>query len=511
VSLVQTIDYHAIAPTLVVALTALVVLVADLFLPPARRSLAAVISLVGVAAALAMTLTLVGGGSRGTFCTPPGRLSPAAGGGAVQASCSYVVDGFSLLLTALFLVAAGVVLLLSMTYVRESRLPPGEYSFLLLCALVGMLTIAASRDLIMLVIALEVVSLPGFVLAGLRRGDARSSESALKFFLVSVLATAVMLFGMSLVYGLTGSVQLDRIAVALEASALRQPVTAAAVVLVIVGFGFKVSAVPFHFWAPDTYDGAPVPIAAFLSVASKAAGFAGLLAVVGVGLRPYADVWGPLLAVLAAVTMTLGNLLALQQRSVVRLLAWSSIAQAGYILVPLGVAASAHGRSAELPRAMAATLAYLTIYAAMNLGAFGCVVAVARSRPRSEQADYRGLVSDAPLLAIVFAFFLLCLAGVPPGLAGLFAKVVVFRAALDGAVVWLGVVMALNTVIALYYYLRLAAAVFARDPVDPTRRLGAIPLPTRAGIAVAALITVVLSVDPQLVLRAADLSTFRLG
>ncbi|GAC1326102.1 MAG: NADH-quinone oxidoreductase subunit N [Mycobacteriales bacterium] len=510
-SLVQSIDYHAIAPMSVVALTALVVLVSDLFLPPARRGLALGLSLVGVAAALATTLTLVGGGSRGTFCTPAGRLSPLAGGGAVPRSCSYVVDGYSLLFSVLFLAAAAIVLLLSVAYVRESRLPPGEYCFLLLSALVGMLVIAASRDLIMLVIALEVVSLPGFVLAGLRRGDARSSESALKFFLVSVLATAVMLFGMSLVYGLTGSVQLDRIALALQGPALRQPVTAAAVVLVIVGFGFKVSAVPFHFWAPDTYDGAPLPVAAFLSVASKAAGFAGLLAVVLVGLRPYADVWGPLLAVLAAVTMTLGNLLALQQRSVIRLLAWSSIAQAGYILVPLGVAASAHGRHDELPRALSAALAYLAIYAAMNLGAFGCVVAVARLRPRNDAADYCGLVSESPLLAVAFAFFLLCLAGVPPGLAGLFAKVVVVRAALDGAVVWLGVVTALNTVVALAYYLRLAAALFARtEPVTATST-GAVAVPTRAAVAIAVVVTVVFSVDPQLVLHAADLSTFALG
>ncbi|MDQ6649873.1 MAG: NADH-quinone oxidoreductase subunit N [Actinomycetota bacterium] len=509
--MVQSIDYHAVAPLLVVAGTALVVLVADLFLPPARRGLAVVLSLVGVAAALGATLSLLGGGSRGTFCTPPGRLSPLAGAVAVGQSCSYVVDGFSLLFDVLFLVTAAVVLLLSMSYLRDARLPPGEYCFLLLSALVGMLGLAASRDLIMLVVALEVVSLPGFVLAGLRRGDARSSESALKFFLISVLATAVMLLGMSLLYGLAGSVQLDRVAVALQQPALRQPVTAAAVLLVVVGFGFKVSAVPFHFWTPDTYDGAPLPVAAFLSVASKAAGFAGLLSVLLVGLRPYADVWGPLLAVLAAATMTLGNLLALQQRSVVRLLAWSSIAQAGYILVPLAAAASVHGRRVALPRATAASLGYLAIYAAMNLGAFGCVVAVARRRPQNDLADYRGLAAESPLLAIAFAFFLLCLAGVPPGLAGLFAKVVVFRTTVDGAVVWLGVVMALNTVIALAYYLRLAAGLFARADVGRTPGPVVVPLPTRAAIALTVVVTVVLSVDPQLVLHAADLATFDSG
>lgn len=553
-SLMQSIDYHAVAPVLVLAATALVVLVADLFLPRERRWWAMPISMAGVLASLAVTLTLVGGEPRGTFCTPAARLPALAGGGAVPRSCSYVLDGFALLFQVLFLVVAVIVLLLSLSSVAESRLPPGEYHFLLLSSFVGMLTIAASRDLLMLVVALEVVSLPAFVLAGFRRTDARSSEAALKFFLVSVLATAVTLFGMSLVYGLTGSVQLDRIAVALARPEARQPITSAAIVLVLVGFGFKISAAPFHFWAPDTYQGAPVPVAAFLAVASKAAGFAGLLSLVLVAFRPYADVWGPVLAVLAAVSMTLGNLVALRQRHVVRLLAWSSIAQAGYILVPLGVAATARGRTDVLPDAVAATLAYLGIYAVMNLGAFACVVAVAHRLPRNELADYRGLARSSPLLATAFAFFLFCLAGLPPGLAGLFAKVVVFRATIDGGVAWLAVVMAVNTVIALYYYLRLAASLFAGRDKEPVSRAtesvaptapraatapaaasapagasalaganataaasapaGAnapgVPAEVGVAIAVCALAAVVIGFDPQLVLQVTPLSTFAL-
>jgi NADH-quinone oxidoreductase subunit N len=502
VGLAQSIDYAAIAPPVALAGTALTVLVADLFLPWSRRGLALPVSLAGVGAALVATLALVGGTDRGTFCTPAGSLPATAGGAPVGPSCSFVVDDFTRLFWVLFLLVAAGVLLLSRPTVESSRLPVGEYHFLLLASFTGMLTIAASRDLLMLVLSLELVSVPGFLLAGLRRGDPRSTEAALKFFVISVLATAVMLFGMSLVYGVTGSLQLDRIAAALSRPELRQPVAAAAVTMVIAGFGFKVSAVPFHFWAPDTYVGSPVPVAAYLSVASKAAGFAGLLLVLLVGFRPYADVWGPLLAVLAAVTMTLGNLVALRQRHVVRLLAWSSIAQAGYMLVPLGVAATAPGRR-SLDAAAAATLAYVAVYAAMNLGAFGAVAAVARRRPRNHLEDYRGLARSSPALAVALAFFLACLAGLPPGLAGLWAKVVVFRVAVDGRAGWLAVVMAVNTVVALYYYARWAASLFAglAPDGDPAPARVVVPAPVVAALALALLVTVALSVDPDLLLR----------
>jgi NADH-quinone oxidoreductase subunit N len=278
--------------------------------------------------------------------------------------------------------------------------------------------------------------------------------------------------------------------------------------MVLVGFAFKVSAVPFHFWAPDTYQGAPVPVAAFLSVASKAAGFAGLIVLLVVGFRPYADVWGPVVAVLAAVTMTIGNVVALRQWHVVRLLAWSTVAQAGYLLVPLAVAATEHGRGdALLGEAVQSTLTYLGIYAAMNLGAFACVAVVARRFPRNAAGDYRGLASSAPLTAVLFGLFLTALAGLPPGVAGLFAKVVVLRTAVHGHVTWLAVVAAVNTVIGLAYYLRLAASLFAPreqagEPVPPASRQPAL----LAAVALTAVATVVLSVDPQPLLHVADVA-----
>ena len=446
-SAVQSIDYLAIAPPLTVALVAIGVLVLDAFLPQGRGHVAGWVATAGLLGALAMLLPLAGD-RRETFCVP--------GRGLVLPACSYVVDDLTLVFQAVVLAGAVVVMLLSLDTVRDSRLPAGEYSFLLLTSVAGALTLAASRDVLTLVVALEVVSLPAFALVALRRYDGRSSEAALKLFLVSVVSTAVMLFGLSLVYGTTGAVHLDRIATALSDPA-REPAVVLGVALSLAGFGFKVAAVPFHFWAPDTYEGAPVPVAAFLSVVSKAAGFVGLALLTTRGFGPYADVWAPVLAVLAAVTMTVGNLAALRQRQAVRLLAWSSIAQSGYMLVPLG-AAGTGAIDAVLP----ATVAYVLAYAVMNLGVFSVVTLVGRHRPANRLADYRGLGRTEPLTAFALAFALACLAGLPPGLLGLFAKVVVFQAPVEQGAGWLAVVMAVNVVIGLYYYLSWAAVLYAR-------------------------------------------------
>jgi NADH-quinone oxidoreductase subunit N len=490
---IQAIDYAAIAPPLLLAVAALVVLFADGFLPtPARRAAVGYTSVGGVLVTLAATALLAAGvvrdGPRRTFCLP-GDGPPA---------CSYVVDRFTMLVQLVMLIAAVVVVLIALAEVRDTRLPVGEFHFLLLAALSGALALAAARDLITLVVCLEVVSLPVFALAALRRYDGRSSEAGLKMFLVSVVSTAVMLFGISLVYGMTGTMHLQRISDALARQAVGPPVAAVGVVLVLVGFGFKISAVPFHFWAPDTYQGSPLAVAAFLSVVSKMAGFAGLVLVLVVGFAPYAHVWGPLLAVLAAASMTAGNLVALRQRAAIRLLAWSSIAQAGYILAPLGAAAGLQG---EAPRELvAATIGYLAIYAVMNIGAFAVVGFVGRE---ADLDGYRGLVRTHPLISVALAFFLACLAGLPPGLAGLFAKIVVFRAAVSAGYSWLAVLMAVNTVIGLYYYLAWASRLFTPHPVDAggiVEMRAAVPRPVAVAIGVAAAGTVLLSIVPQLVL-----------
>jgi NADH-quinone oxidoreductase subunit N len=384
-----------------------------------------------------------------------------------------------------------VVVLLSLREISRSQLPAGEYHFLLLTAIIGALTLVAARDLILLAVALETLSLPVFALVALRRYDGAASEAALKLFLVSVISAAIMLFGISLVYGATGAMHLDRIAPALDRLPDHlDPVAAVGVVLVLGGFAFKVAAVPFHFWAPDVYQGAPLPVAAFLSVVSKAAGFAGLAIVVTLGFPAYGHVWGPVIAVLAALTMTLGNLLALRQRTAIRLLAWSSIAQSGYMLAPLAVG------DHHLDEAVAATTAYVALYAVMNLGAFAVVTSLHRWTTLD---DYRGLARHQPATAAALAFFLICLAGLPPGVMGLFAKVVVFRATVTGEVTWLAVVMAVNTVIGLYYYLAWAVRLFAAPEV--AARHDAPGPAARAAIVATAAGALVLSVAPQLVLR----------
>lgn len=506
------IDYAAIAPPLILAVAALGVLFADLFLPVRRRSLLGRISLLGVLAALAGVAALAaGGGTRRTFCLPGG------------AGCSYVVDDFTLVFQMVMLAAAVVVLLMAADEIRVTALPAGEFHFLVLCSLAGALTLVASRDLITLAVSLEVVSLPVFALAALRRYDGRSSEAGLKMFLISVISTAVMLFGISLVYGVTGSMQLGRVAagLALARHGTLAPVAAVGIVLVLAGFGFKISAVPFHFWVPDTYEGAPLPVAAFLAVVSKTAGFAGLILVLVDGFAPFASLWSPLIAVLAALTMTVGNLVALRQRQAVRLLAWSSVAQAGYMLVPLGALGGILGHAGRAGAGVAAavtsaTITYVAIYAIMNAGAFAVVALVGKYRPRNLLDDYRGLARRNPLSAVALAFFLACLAGLPPGLAGLFAKVVVFRAAVDGTAAWLAIVVAVNTVIGLFYYLTWAARLFAPRPAGVTANggpAGALTVPRAVGVAigVAAAGTVAVSLAPELVLHVTPLALAALG
>ncbi|TDC98183.1 NADH-quinone oxidoreductase subunit N [Nonomuraea deserti] len=512
--MIQQIDYFVIAPPLVLALAAGLVLLLDAFLParPRTRGVLGLVTLAGVLVSLGFVVAQAAGGGtpRSTFCVPPSLADPAT----VQ--CSFVADRFTLVFAGMVLVAAVVVVLLSMAELAGGGIPVGEWYFLLLCTFVGAVTLPASRDLIMLVVALELVSLPVFALTALKRYDGRSSEAAVKLFVVSVVSTAVMLFGVSLLYGIAGTVFLSRLG-AVFSGQVQAPgvalvqgelpaVGTVGVVLVVAGFAFKIAAVPFHSWAADVYQGAPVPVAALLSVISKAAGFAGLILVLVAALSGQAATWVPIIAVLAALTMTAGNLLALRQRSAVRLLAWSSVAQSGYILAPLAVTVTADGATA-----IGASMAYLVIYAAMNLGAFAVVMLVSKTTTRNELDDYRGLVFRRPAAGLALAFCLICLAGLPPGLAGLFAKVFVFRELVEGGSGWLALVMAVNTVIGLYYYAVWTARLFASAPEpgpvpEPApRRTSPATLPA-IGIAVA--VAVLFSVAPQLVLDVTALSAF---
>ncbi|MEV0623142.1 NADH-quinone oxidoreductase subunit N [Nonomuraea sp. NPDC050404] len=510
--MIQQIDYFVIAPPLVLALAAGLVLMLDAFLPsrPRTKTGLGLFTLAGILLSLGFVIAQAirsGAGTQTTFCVP----ANLAGGPAQSAAlCSFVVDGFTLVFAGLVLVAAAVVVLMSMTELADGAIPVGEWHFLLLCTLVGAVSLPASRDLIMLVVALELVSLPVFALTAMRRYDGRASEAAVKLFVVSVVSTAIMLFGVSLLYGIAGSVYLSRLAAVFGGQAAAPgvlpgqdlpAVVTVGVVLVVAGFAFKIAAVPFHSWAADVYQGAPIPVAALLSVISKAAGFAGLMLVLAIGLSGQAATWTPIVAIVSALTMTVGNLLAMRQRSAVRLLAWSSVAQSGYILAPLAVAAAPRSSAA-----LGTSMAYLVIYAAMNLGAFTVVMLVSRAAARNELDDYRGLALRRPAAGITLAFCLICLAGLPPGLAGLFAKVFVFREIVEGGAGWLAVVMAVNTVIGLYYY-----AVWTARLFTPAADAAALPShrpPATAwlamGLALAA--AVLFSAAPQLVLDMTSLS-----
>ncbi|MEU3790446.1 NADH-quinone oxidoreductase subunit N [Streptomyces fructofermentans] len=490
-SLVQSVDWLAIAPPTIAAVVGLVVLVADLFVGDARKAVLGWVSVAGLAGSALMLLPLLDG-DRSTFCL--------TGDAAV---CSYTADRFTLVVQFLVLGGALLTALLSVTALKDANrgLPDGEYWFLLLSSAAGAALLPASRDLATLIVALEVASLPAFALVGIRHGDRKSSEAALKFFLSSVTATAVSLMGVSFVYASTGTLYLTEIAARIEdVDGQLQTLTRAGVVLTLIGFAFKTAAVPFHFWVPDTYVGAPLPVAAYLSVVGKAVGFSGLILITVVALPSYADVWGPALAVLAALTMTVGNVGALRQRSTraysaVRLLAWSSVGQAGYLLVP--IAAAAYSEDAE--KAVGSTVSYALMYAAVNLGAFAVAALVARTTPLNRVSDYRGLYASRPLAALVLGFFLLCLAGLPPGIIGLFAKVTVFAAAVDAGLGWLAVVMAVNVVIALFYYLQWTTLLFRAPEGEPeTHR---VPAPLTVAIALTAVLGVALSGAPQLVLR----------
>ncbi|WP_399065198.1 proton-conducting transporter transmembrane domain-containing protein [Streptomyces winkii] len=507
-SAVQSVDWLAISPPTVAAVAGLAVLVADLFLPERGKRLLGPVSAVSLLLA-ALPLLFLRTRDLSTFCLPDGSQA-----------CSYSADTLALVLQFLVLGAAFVTALLSMPTVRDLRLPAGEYWFLLLSATAGAALIPASRDLVTLVIALETASLPAFALVGLRRGSRGSAEAALKFFLSSVTATAVTLLGASFLYAVTGTLYFQGISEGLtRADPQLETLAGAGIALTLVGFAFKASVVPFHFWVPDTYVGAPVPVAAFLSVVGKTAGISGLILLVVEAFSSRAELWGPALAVLAAVTMTAGNAAALRQRidrahGAVRLLAWSSVGQAGYLLVPLAAAAPDVGGTEPSGPALStvgATVAYLLMYGAVNLGAFAVVAHIGRAGGANRLGDYRGLYAAHPLAALALAFFLLCLAGLPPGVIGLFAKVAIFSAAVGNGLGWLAVIMAVNVVIALFYYLRWTALVFR--PAVPESAAGAgrpqgvgepggarMATPLSAGIALTAAVGIALSLDPDLVL-----------
>jgi len=483
-------DYHALAPEIILTATLVVVLLADLVLEERNQWLISNLAGIGV---LGSAVPIV------TLAVQHHHARAMAGG-------AYVVDDFSLVLKALFLGIGYVVLLMSTNYVEEGDYYQGEYYFLLLSSLLGMIVMASARDLVTIFIALETLSIPGYLLAGWRKRDLKSNEASIKYYLLGVLAGAVMLYGMSIVFGYTGTTVLTEIGKQVGGSVTHKPVLTLGIFFIVIGFAFKVSAVPFHFWAPDTYEGSPTPVTAFLSVASKTGGFVALLELIYVGFLGRHDVWGPMFWVLAALTMTVGNLTALRQTNIVRMLAYSSIAQAGYILVPFAVAGD---NIAARRSAFTAAVVYLMIYAAMNLGAFSVVIAVARKTRSGEISSYGGLFEYAPGLTVAMTVFVFALAGIPPA-GGWFAKLMVFRAVLDSgttAAVVLGVIAGVNSVIALYYYAAIAREMWMSPIPDGDTTPVRVPAPLVASLGLTSVVVLAIGVYPQLFAHFGDLGT----
>ena len=419
------IAWLAVLPLLIVTGTAMLVLVADLWMEGPDREALGWIGLLGLAIAAVAAVAL--------WNT---RLSTF--------SDTIVVDRYGLFFTLLFAVGSGLTLLMSMSYLELTDIRTGDYYALILFSTVGMVLMATATDLIVIFLGLEVMSIAAYALAGIWKGQLRSNEAALKYFLLGAFATGFLLFGIALLYGATASTALGPIGQAVaRASAEQRPLVIAGMALLIVGFGFKVAAAPFHVWTPDVYEGAPTAVTAFMAVGIKAAAFAAFARVFMHTLAVLSPDWSAVLWMLAVLTMTVGNVTALLQRNIKRMLAYSSIAHAGYVLVGM-VSGGELGGSA--------VLFYLLAYTLMTLGAFAVVIAIGRrGEPNENLDDYAGVGFRQPFLGVAMLVFMLSLAGIPP-LAGFVAKFYIFSAAVKSGNIGLAVIGVLNSVVSVYYY-----------------------------------------------------------
>lgn len=457
-------DLIPLIPAGVLILTALLLLMYEVFADQPDRTHCANIAVIGSAVALYLVLKDV---------AEPTRLLFGAG----TRPAPIIVDAFARVASAVMIAAALVASLLSPAYAKNARCDHGEYYALMLFSVVGMMVMVMAGDLFTLFLGLETMSIAVYALTGLRRNDPRSSEAALKYFLVGAFATGFLLFGIALVYGMTGSVALADLARTMAATDpfTSQPLLGLGLVLIVIGFGFKIAAVPFHMWAPDVYEGAPTPVTGFMAVAVKAAAFVGLLRLVVIGFgsaETYDPVWIDLLAGMAILTILVGNVLALVQQNVKRMLAYSSIAHAGYAMI--GVVVAGRGNEA----AGAAVLFYLAAYTFMTLGAFGVLTFLERKDGGLEAerfGAFAGIGYKHPAVGLAMTLFMVSLAGLPPT-GGFFGKLYLFSAAVRSGELALALVGIAGSIISVYYYLRVIVAFYMRDVPDP----GPTPTATRS-------------------------------
>ena len=473
------INWQLLMPELVIALTLIIVLVFDLF-DSISKTVLGWMTIIGAGIALWVSIQMHQAGTVG-----------------IQFNEMFKVDSFSLFFNIIFLVSTILVTLISMSYLDRGDRNQGPYYLLILLATLGMMLMAAGNELIIVFLGLELMSLSLYVLASYFRESPASSEAGMKYLLLGAFASAFFLYGIALIYGGAGTTSVPAIAEAITAEN-KSPLLLAGMFLLVVGFGFKVAIVPFHQWAPDVYEGAPTTIAAFISAGPKAAGFAAFLRIFMEALPTLQVEWSGVLILLAMLTMTVGNIIAISQTNIKRMLAYSSIAHAGYVLIGLAAANDDGISSAML---------YLLVYCVMNIGAFGAVILARTEDGESLMiSDYAGLGTRKPLLAMFMTVMLLSLAGFPPT-AGFVGKFYIFKAAVGAGHIWLVIIGAINTAISAFYYLRVVVTMYMREPEEELE-ISPYASTLVVGLVIAAIGVLLIGILPSLMLTPAQNSVF---
>ena len=433
------IDLISLAPVLVLSVFGMMVLITDLFIGK-NKSILVFMSLIGLLMAAISSLA--------KFNLPVHSFNGA-----------YVVDHLSVFFTFIFCISSAMAILLSVDFNKREEIKVGEYYSLILFCTVGMIVLASSTDMIMIFLGIEIISISLYILAGVRRKDIKSNEAALKYFLLGAFATGFLLYGMALIYGSTGSTKLAIISkVISEGQIISEPLMLMGVVLLIIGFSFKVAAVPFHMWAPDVYQGAPTPVTAFMAVGPKAASLAAFYRVMTEAMPELSYSWEILLCIVSVLSMFIGNLGAIMQTNIKRLIAFSSVSHVGYLLIAIIAKSSLSSSS---------LMFYMLTYAFMIFGVFGIVILLGRKGDENlEIENYSGLAYKHPIIALTMTIFLLSLGGLPP-LAGFVAKFYIFSAALKEGYLILVIIAVLNSAISLYYYLKVIVFMYMKEPVKP--------------------------------------------
>jgi NADH-quinone oxidoreductase subunit N len=451
-----------IYPEIIVLAVGLLILVLDFFVDKESKSFLGWLSLAGIVIAAVATYRLMG--TSGVFFGE-----------------TFYLDPFSTFFKFVFYIACGLGILLSINYLKMEDIHRGEYYALLLFATSGMMLMASAADLITLYLGLELMALSIYVLAGFMRTDNRSNEAAIKYLLLGSFSSGIMVYGMSLLYGLAGTTNLAGILEFLKATDRTNPVIFVAMMMLVVSFGFKVAAVPFHMWVPDVYEGAPTSVTAFMSAGPKVAGFAVLLRIFLYSLEPLREHSTAILSGLAVLTMAVGNIMALSQTNIKRMLAYSSIAHAGYALV---------GLAAGGPEGAASVMLYVLIYALMNMGAFGIVIMLRKAGERGEEiADFAGLGKTNKTAAFMMLIFMFSLTGIPP-LAGFMGKFYIFKSAVQAGLIWLAVAGVLFSSISAYFYLRVIMVMYMKEPKETIQLTTSPSLALALAISVTAVIVI---------------------